>query len=93
MPSHPNHTAIRQSPAITITAAMVAKAICLRQRVACSSSRPLGFAILGSLRGFSSGILHQERHEPCDGYLPIQNRLKITPNRSSELNNPVIELS
>jgi hypothetical protein len=27
------------------------------------------------------------------GYLPIQNLLKITPSRSSEVNSPVIELS
>ena len=27
------------------------------------------------------------------GYFPIQNRLKITPSRSSELNSPVIEFS
>ena len=30
---------------------------------------------------------------PGNCYLPMQNRLKITPSRSSELNSPVIEFS
>lgn len=41
------------------------------------------------LRSLSSdeGVLH------ASPYLPMQNLLKITPSRSSELNSPVIELS
>jgi len=35
----------------------------------------------------------KERYEPCEAYFPIQNRLKMTPSRSSELNSPVIEFN
>jgi hypothetical protein len=38
-------------------------------------------------------LLGDRLFQRTPNYLPIQNRLKITPNKSSELNSPVIVLS